>query len=167
MIGPESGEFVKENEIFAGMLLSFDLVVEEVGRANVPRFRATRVCLVQTSPGDPVLPAGGKAGIRTASSTSLESRLVFLRSGVTGVVQKEPRKEVTGTIEVNFNSETGLTKESIDEPLRHPEVVIHDLDVMEALQVSSFHLGPHQGTVTDLSTSLPPPPYKHTPVFLC
>ena len=109
-------------------------MIFKVGRASVSRFRAIRACVEEAGV------VGSHITGRVGAVSVSDPRLMLLKNGVIGIVHKEPRKEVTGTIHVTFDSERGVTKEAIDEPLRKPEVITHDENVFNALKVSSFDM---------------------------
>ena len=140
VINYETGNFLKESEIFADMTVSFDVTLEEIGRAGVPRLKAIRVRQEEKQLEIQRILKRSKSDDRNNKSTATSSVIVkgnddllLLKSDLRGTVAKEPRKEQTGAVELDFDA-SGVTKEEIDAPLNRVEAVVHDSRLLEAVQ---------------------------------
>ena len=140
VINYETGSYMKENEIFADMTVSFDVSLEEVGRAGVPRFKATRVRREEKQVEIQRVMRKGRSDEKNHKPSIVSSVIVkdssnvlLLKTGLKGTIMKEPRKEQTGVVELNFDN-SGVTKEEIDASLYVSEAVVHDPRLVEAIQ---------------------------------
>jgi cold shock CspA family protein len=105
------GGYVKESDINQGMVVSFDLTLDSGGKS-----RAVRVLQESSLPG----------------LTDEDSRYLLLKSGMTGTVHREWKKDQVGQILVHISG--SLTLADIDAPLYQSSSIVHDVTIAEAVQ---------------------------------